>query len=152
MGGSSIFYYIIIIALVALDQLLKQIAASKLKYGKYVLTLKSTIRFTIVRNPGAAFGILKGKPRLLMAVTLLLILLLVYYLTSLIIFGGPDMEVYALVLIAGGAIGNFLDRIRLRYVIDYVSLNIGKFPYFNAADLFIFTGSIMYLVYAFTEL
>ncbi|MTI65693.1 MAG: signal peptidase II [Firmicutes bacterium] len=46
----------------------------------------------------------------------------------------------------GGALGNIIDRIRLRYVIDYLHMKFRKAPIFNIADIFIFLGSLI-LIY-----
>ncbi len=49
-------------------------------------------------------------------------------------------------MLLGGAIGNFIDRIRLGYVVDFLSFKLGKnynFPVFNVADIFIVLGTIL---------
>ncbi len=51
------------------------------------------------------------------------------------------MMTLSLALIIGGAIGNFIDRVRLDYVIDYLNFTLINFPIFNAADVFIVVGT-----------
>ena len=55
----------------------------------------------------------------------------------------------ALAFIAGGAVGNLIDRVRLRYVVDFIDVDIGAYqwPFFNLADMFICTGAGMLVVY-----
>jgi len=92
-------------------------------------------------NRGAAFGLFPG-------------LTLVLALASLAILGAlllhysrqrqpPLWHTIAIRSIAGGALGNLLDRVRFGYVIDFVS--IGPWPNFNVADSAITIGVIILL-------
>ena len=48
-------------------------------------------------------------------------------------------------MLLGGAIGNLIDRVRLGYVVDFISFKFGKgydFPVFNVADIFIVSRNI----------
>ncbi|MGI6777671.1 MAG: signal peptidase II [Acetivibrionales bacterium] len=152
MKGISIIYFIIIPVIALIDQLAKAAALHYLGDGKDLTVVKDCIHFVIVKNYGAAFSILKGKQLLLKCITVPLILLLLCYLFH--IFAGEDYSVLnklSLSFIIGGAIGNLIDRIRLNYVVDYVRLNIRKFPVFNLADVFILIGSFMFIVYTFDQ-
>lgn len=53
-------------------------------------------------------------------------------------------------LVIGGIIGNFIDRIRLGYVVDFISTNIFgySFAVFNFADAFIVCGCILAFLYS----
>ena len=51
----------------------------------------------------------------------------------------------ALVCIAGGAIGNMIDRLKLDYVVDFLYFSLINFPIFNVADIYV-TLSAIYLV------
>ncbi len=55
----------------------------------------------------------------------------------------------ALAFIAGGAVGNLIDRVRPRYVADFIDVDIGAYqwPFFNLADMFICTGAGMLAAY-----
>jgi signal peptidase II len=102
--------------------------------------------FTIhyIENTGAAFGILQGK---------LSLLTLVSALAAVIIAGLMFYEreahrgmLYALACILGGTCGNLIDRVRLKYVVDFLQVYIklfGKYfywPSFNIADSAISVG------------
>ncbi len=50
-------------------------------------------------------------------------------------------------LIVGGALGNFIDRIFLGYVRDFIKLEFMEFPVFNFADMFLTVGVIFYVIY-----
>ena len=49
--------------------------------------------------------------------------------------------------IAGGAVGNFIDRLRLGYVIDMFEVEFMRFAVFNVADSFLVCGAILLVVY-----
>ena len=55
----------------------------------------------------------------------------------------------ALAMLLGGSIGNLIDRVRLGYVIDFISTKIGKgydFPVFNVADMFIVISTLLIVI------
>lgn len=111
--------------------------------------------FNYVRNQGAAWGMLSNlddKIRIpfFYGMTLLATLIIFYYLwvTPL----GHRLARFALVLILSGAIGNFADRYRVGYVIDWIDVkwNIFSwfyhFPNFNVADSCISIGVFLLLI------
>jgi signal peptidase II len=52
-------------------------------------------------------------------------------------------------MIAGGALGNFIDRFRLGYVVDFIDVRFGEFynfPVFNIADSFVVCGTILMII------
>ncbi|MFZ5989915.1 MAG: signal peptidase II [Bacillota bacterium] len=143
----NILYYVLILALIVLDQMSKTYAVLKLRDAFTLPVRLGIFKFIIVRNPGAAFGLMAKKQLLLKAVTLVLILLLLGYTTAMIVWGEPLLKILSLTFITGGAFGNFIDRFRLNHVIDFISLNIKGFPVFNLADLFIFSGCVLYIAF-----
>ena len=56
---------------------------------------------------------------------------------------------WAMASIAGGAIGNLIDRIRLGYVVDMIEVTFMKFAVFNVADCFVVCGAILLVIYVF---
>lgn len=60
--------------------------------------------------------------------------------------GVLDLKV-SLSLIIGGAMGNFVDRIRLNYVVDMLDFTLINYPIFNMADVFVVTGAILLSYY-----
>lgn len=111
--------------------------------------------FNYVRNQGAAWGMLanmsdKIRVPFFYVMTLLAVIIILYYLK--VTPHGHRLARFALALILSGAIGNFLDRVRVGYVIDWIDVrwNIGgwfyHFPNFNIADSCISVGVFMLLV------
>ena len=60
-------------------------------------------------------------------------------------------EKLALAFIAGGAVGNFIDRAYLGYVRDFLSVDFIDFPVFNIADCFVCVGATLYVIYILCE-
>lgn len=143
----NIFYFIFIVVLAIVDQKSKKYAVIKLNEAHYLPIRVGVFRFIIVRNPGAAFGILSKKRLILKIITLALILLLLIYTIRAIALGESVGEIVSLAFLTGGALGNFIDRVRQNYVIDFISFNINRCPVFNMADLFIFTGCILFALF-----
>lgn len=99
-----------------------------------------------VENCAGAFGILSNQDEsvrrpFFLAVSLAAIVFIVLLFRRL----GPDQKLlmWALPFVLGGALGNFIDRIHLRYVIDFIDWyheSIGRWPTFNIADAAIVIG------------
>ena len=73
---------------------------------------------------------------------MLIILAYIYFNTKNI----TNLSKLAIAMIAGGAIGNFIDRVRLSYVVDFIDVRFGNlynFPIFNIADSFVVCGTIL---------
>ncbi len=137
------FYYILIVFIILLDQLTKYYAKKKLIVIKTYPVIKDKFHFTYVENTGAAYGILKDKQELLITITFAVIVFVcaMFYKAMLI----NEIWIYKLSLsmIIGGAIGNMSDRIRIHYVIDFFDIRKDKFAIFNIADVAIVIGTIL---------
>ncbi len=101
-----------------------------------------------VANRGAAFGFLNNSETnwqlyLFMGFTLLALGVVTYMVRT-----APKndlLQLGALACIAGGAVGNFIDRVRLDYVVDFLDFHVGQvhWPAFNVADMAICLGAAM---------
>ena len=90
-------------------------------------------------NRGVAFGLLGGVgPLVVVAPVLVVIAMMVVYLRSP---APPWWQSLGVGLLAGGAFGNLADRVRLGYVVDFVS--VGRWPNFNLADSAITVGAVI---------
>ncbi len=102
------------------------------------------------RNTGAAFGVLAGHRILLILITFAaLAFIFAYYLR----FKEIRWMQISLGFLLGGAIGNFIDRVRLGEVIDFLQFGIASkrlfWPTFNIADVSVCIGAGMLIVYLF---
>lgn len=116
------------------DQITKQIAASRIAAGEHVDVLFG-FQLTDVRNEGVAFGLFGGGQALVIAITLVALALVVGYFA--VDPSRPGLWV-GIGLLAGGALGNLADRLRDGSVIDF--LDPPGWPSFNVADIAIVAG------------
>ena len=130
---------------IALDQISKFIIANTIvKYGS-VTVIQAFFNLVHVRNRGLAFGLmnLSGQTYeyyIFVAATVCAIALLLFWFKKM---KDEDSKItLGLSLILGGAVGNFIDRIRLGEVIDFLDFYIGSYhwPAFNVADSAITIG------------
>jgi signal peptidase II len=133
--------YIIIIILI-LDQWIKNIINNNLYVSQSIPVINNIFHITYVKNTGAGFGIFSGLKNLLIIITIIIgIFLLIYRYKQ-------DKNLVldlAVGFILGGASGNFVDRIRWGYVIDYLDFRI--WPVFNLADTSIVVGVGLLFIY-----
>lgn len=123
--------------IVLLDQGTKYVISQTQPYFQVI---PGFFTLTYVKNTGAAFGILQGKQPLLTAVSVVAMGVLLF----LLFYEREERKglLYALALILGGTCGNFIDRVRLGYVIDFLDVHIQQhhWPTFNIADSAISIG------------
>lgn len=131
-----------------LDQLSKYLACGYLASHGSQPVIPGIFHLTLVRNTGAAFGILKGGTYFFIAVSVLfigIILLLECRHRKACAFFGLDpkdaLVRLAFGMILGGACGNLVDRIRFSYVVDFLDLRV--WPVFNIADSAITVGGCL---------
>lgn len=127
------------------DQLSKYIISNKMYLGQSIKLIGSFLRLTYAKNPNAAFGIPIGSPILMIILTSVATVLLIFYFFRLKDNG--NLISVGLAMIIGGAIGNLIDRIRMRQVIDFIEIGVKRFkwPIFNIADSFVTIGIIIIL-------
>lgn len=146
MKKSKQYLYLLIpIFVVALDQWLKNYIASNFKVGQVENIIPGILSFYYLRNNGAAWNILAGQMWLFYLISIIAMGVVLYYLFNPKFKNGLFDTGLALVL--GGIIGNFIDRLHLKYVIDMFQLDFVNFNIFNIADSAITVGIILIFVY-----
>lgn len=111
-----------------------------------VVVIKDYWDFQYTRNPGAAFGFLADSKSELrrpffIVISIIAMLIILYILKGVML--SQQILIWGLSLIAGGAVGNFIDRIRFGYVIDFILwkyTDAHRWPTFNVADALICVG------------
>ncbi|HHV99435.1 MAG TPA: signal peptidase II [Clostridiaceae bacterium] len=134
----------IIPLIIFFDQATKKVALSKLKAGEVVSCCHNVVKLTLVKNPGAAFGILKSRQLLLKIITVSIIVVLAYFLIYFTIIEFCITIALSLAFVLGGAAGNLIDRFRFSYVVDFFTFKFNGCPVLNFADVFIFLGAIIF--------
>jgi len=131
---------------ILLDQLTKYIAFIVLFKEKQVLIINHYLNFRPVWNDGISFGMLQGYGNfgrisfIIIAISISLWIILYSRKLNIIGFVGYNM-------IAGGALGNVIDRLIHGKVIDFIDVHYKEYhwPTFNMADSFIFIGVLLFL-------
>jgi signal peptidase II len=129
-------YYYVTLVLCAVDQLVKWLVQTKLVPFQTLGGLDGWISITYVQNRGAAFGMFESQTLFLIAVAGGVFLFTWMHRRE--IYKYPKFFQLGLAITLGGAFGNFIDRIRLGYVVDYLDINF--WPVFNFADINIVLG------------
>lgn len=128
---------VVLVLLVLLDQFTKHLAVIHLKDKPAIPIIKDVFELSYLENRGAAFGVLQNQ-KIFFLISGVLILAAVVF----VLFKVPDNKKYnllhvLLIMVAGGGIGNMIDRIRFEYVVDFFSFVLINFPIFNMADIYV---------------
>lgn len=149
------FYFILAGLVVLLDQWSKWLVMTKMYIGESIPIVDGVLYFTSHRNPGAAFGILPNQRWFFIAVTTVVIIAIVIFFFKN--RGASKLLTVSLALVLGGAIGNFIDRLRFGEVVDFVDVKISigsfyhDFAIFNIADSALVIGVALLLLETIIE-
>jgi len=135
-------FWITVLSVMFLDQITKWWIASNYQVGESHPLLGNWLYLTYVQNRGAAFGILPGQAWFFLAAAALVILGLIIYNHRYTV--EKPVQIWTGLLVAGAA-GNFIDRWRLQYVIDFLDLR--WWPVFNLADAAVVVGGILLVIH-----
>ena len=149
-----IFPFLALVLVVVADQLSKVYAYNHLTEGRVQQVLGSFFQFKLVFNRGGALGTDFGSGAFYLISSLLILLIVIYF----IIVNRDKLFIsIPMAAIAGGAMGNIIDRIRIGKVIDFIDvdfvninmfgLNIDRWWIFNIADASITVGVVFLLIY-----
>ncbi len=143
----SFLWLILSAVIVALDQLTKYLAVKHLQPIDTKPLFEGVLHLTYLENRGAAFGMLKDHRWVFMIVsTVAIIALCVFMIVGYKKYYHPLLYT-GLAFIAGGGIGNMIDRIALGYVVDFIDFRIINFAIFNTADSFVCVGCAVVILY-----
>ena len=132
---------------VALDQVSKHWAVRTLMGSADIIVWKGVFRLHYLENTGMAFGLFKNQQVFFYIMTALILGAVVFFFIKT-----PAKKRYVPILlfftmIAGGAVGNLIDRASQKYVVDFLYFSLIDFPVFNVADCFVTIGCILLMVY-----
>lgn len=132
--------YLLTPLILLFDQITKYVVEKAIPPGENISIIPGLLQLSHVQNDGAAFGILQGQQIFLKIVTFIAFIFILYMLWTT-----PRKNILlrtALLVILGGALGNFTDRITHGFVVDFIDFYIGThhWPSFNVADSAICIG------------
>lgn len=134
---------IMIMILIAVDQVTKHLAVVHLKDKPAYSIIDGVFELNYLENRGAAFGMLQNQKGFFILISCIVLIAILYILIKM-----PENKKYnilhvLLVLIASGAIGNMIDRVRLEYVVDFFYFVLINFPIFNMADIYVSVACVL---------
>lgn len=136
---------VVVTLLFLIDKISKDIIVAKMNLYESIPVIKNLFSITYAQNTGAGFSILEGQFLFFYIITILVTIYLLY-----LYFREENTFLSICYLfIIGGSFGNFYDRLRYQYVIDFLHFQFGNyhFPIFNLADSFICVGVFLLLLY-----
>ena len=138
-------YALLVLILVALDQVVKYQVVANIPLGEHVPFLPYIMDLTYVQNTGAAFSIFSEHTWILTMISLVVSVILAVALWKG--FFRHPLGRLSLTLLLAGAVGNLIDRVRLQYVVDMFHVLFMNFAVFNVADVFVVVGGIAAALY-----
>lgn len=129
---------------VAADQFTKYLAVTQLKGKQAFELIPGVLEFSYVENRGAAFGLFQNQQMLFVTIAVIFSGLAVWFLTKI-----PDTKRFiplkiCVILLISGAVGNVIDRMSHKFVIDFISFSLIDFPVFNVADCYVVIACILF--------
>lgn len=145
LNNKNIWSLVMIVLIVAFDQVTKYLAKSALYPDKAKDFIKGFLEFRYAENTGVAFSMFSGGRWFFIALTTIVAIgMLIYMFTK----AQKNLWLYwTLGVLAAGAIGNLIDRICLGYVIDFINPTFVNFAVFNIADCAVTLGAVSLVAY-----
>lgn len=146
-GSNAALFWPVIAVVLALDVSTKAIAVRGLIPPRVPHDLLGNwVRFTLVHNPGAAFGLALGAQSRWIFTGLTLVALMILARLYRATQRGDGARVLALAFVCAGALGNLIDRLRSDLgVVDFIDVGVGdtRWPTFNVADMAVSVGAVL---------
>ena len=150
LNKSFIINFLIILSIFGLDRFSKAYVISiSEKSLSSDLFVSKYLNINLIYNEGIAFGLLSFEENHIYQILTTIIFIIIIILFFMIFrVKTKKYEKIGLILIVGGALGNFYDRIIYNAVPDFIDLHIGNFHWFifNIADIFITIG-VLWLIF-----
>ncbi|MBU4261917.1 MAG: lipoprotein signal peptidase [Proteobacteria bacterium] len=148
---SSLLLVLLAGLIIVVDQLTKWLIMSRFGLYEFKVVVPGFFNLTYLHNTGAAFGLLANanpawRPYFFIGIALLA-LVFVFFAFRQFRQRSP-VYVFSFAFIAGGAVGNLIDRVRFGSVVDFLDFYVSRYhwPAFNVADSAIVVGVGLFLM------
>ena len=142
-----VLYVFLVILLVTVDQFIKKVIDTEMEFNSIKPVIPGFFSLHYVRNTGSAFSLFADKDWGIYFLSGMSLVLGILIFILMLIAASRSMKLISLAfcLLASGALGNLVDRVWLKYVIDYLRFDFGTytFPIFNFADICAVVGTIL---------
>lgn len=145
MNAVLAIYFLCSALVIGIDQWVKYWVVSNIALGETKEFIPNILSLTFIKNTGAAWSILEGKRGFFIIMTIVAVAAVTYLLFRY--RKDNKFLTFGLSLILAGAIGNFIDRVRLHYVVDMFQTDFMNFPIFNVADVSLCIGVVLVFIY-----
>ena len=128
---------------IVFDQWTKYLAVKHLMNKEPFIIIDGVFQLRYLENRGAAFGMMQGQQTFFLITGIIAVIVLAY-----VYFKMPWEKRFlplraVAMFIAGGAVGNMIDRVALGYVVDFFYFELIDFPIFNVADIYVTCATIV---------
>ena len=136
----------IIFILTFLDQGSKYFVLTRLKNTPDILLIPGVLQLHYLENRGMAFGLFEGK------IPVFVILCVLFFCVFFYVYARIPRTGYYLpltitsLIMVSGALGNFIDRVFRKYVVDFIYFSLIDFPVFNMADIYVVCSGILLVI------
>jgi signal peptidase II len=137
------------LVLITLDQFSKYWIVNNINLNTIRSFIPGILSLTYLRNYGAAFSILQNQQWFFSLITFIIMGAALYYFVKNI--NGNFWLLLGLILVISGGLGNFIDRVRLGYVVDMIHLDFMNFAIFNLADSYLSVGVVVLFITLWIE-
>lgn len=144
-------YYSLAVILIGIDQWTKMLVVRHMELYESISVLGDVFFLTSHRNTGAAWGILEDQMIFFYIITVVVVAGIIYYMQKHA--KGQPLFATALAFVLGGAIGNFIDRLFRKEVVDFLDVMVFTydFPIFNVADSALTIGVVLIIIVTLLE-
>lgn len=139
---------ILIVGLIIVDQIVKHWVTSNIPLNGSRTFIPGLLDLDNLHNTGAAWSMLEGRQWFFAVITVIAIIVVAYLMWK---NRRSAWMMTGLSLIMAGAVGNFIDRLSQRYVVDMFALKNVNFPVFNVADACLTVGVFIMLIVVLKE-
>lgn len=136
----------IIFILTFLDQGSKYLVLTRLKNSPDIILIPGVLQLHYLENCGMAFGLFEGK------IPVFVILCVLFFCVFFYVYARIPRTGYYLpltitsLIMVSGALGNFIDRVFRKYVVDFIYFSLIDFPVFNMADIYVVCSGILLVI------
>ena len=138
-------FALVFILLIFGDRITKNFEITSLRQDDITI-IPGVFTLHYLENPGAAWGIFPNAIWFFAIITIVVLGAMIYFYSRIPVQKKFLLLRFTIILLAAGAIGNFIDRMMWHYVVDFLYIKAINFPVFNVADCYVCVAAVL-LIY-----